>query len=288
MREIVLPKSEATRTLEKFLLRKFPIGYVRKIFRKEGARINGRRAKDTDLVHGGDRVQLYIPFEPNKESSATLRIGTIFEDDSLLVIDKAAGIAAHEGKTAAKAQSVLGVLENHYRASGVKPRLVHRLDKDTSGLMMVAKNEEMYKQLLGVFESRDVVKEYVCLLAGRLGSGEGRIDLPLPGREGHLVGARTRYRVLKRFSDTTLARATIETGRLHQIRLHFAKLGFPVVLDEQHGDFAFNKQFRREYALKRQFLHAERLKIAYDGTLRDWRAPLPNDLQQVLRKLEQA
>jgi 23S rRNA pseudouridine955/2504/2580 synthase len=287
MREIVLSSSEAPRTLEKFLLRKFPIGYVRKVFRKDGARINGRRAKDTDLVRGGDRVQLYIPFEPAGNGSATARIGTLFEDESLLVIDKPAGIAAHEGKTVAKAQSLLGILESRYRKAGLTPRLIHRLDRDTSGVMMIAKNEETYKRLIDAFESGDVVKEYVCLLAGRLAANEGRIDLPLPGREGHPVSALTRYRVLKRFSDTTLARAAIETGRLHQIRLHFAKLGFPVVLDEQHGDFPFNKRFRREYGLKRQFLHAERLKIAYDGKLREWRAPLPDELQQVVRKLEQ-
>jgi 23S rRNA pseudouridine955/2504/2580 synthase len=287
MREIVLPENEAPRTLEKFLLRKFPIGYVRKVFRKDGARINGRRAKDTDLVRGGDRVQLFTPFAPGRMSSPIPKIATIFEDAALLVIDKPAGLAVHEGETVGKAKSLLGVLENRYRAAGVTPRLVHRLDKDTSGLMLVAKNAETYDRLAGAFESRDVGKDYVCLLAGRLGSSEGTIDVPLPGRQGHLVSALTRYRVVKRFSEATLARATIATGRLHQIRLHFAKLGYPVVLDEQHGDFAFNRRFRREYGLKRQFLHAERLKIAYEGGLREWRAPLPHDLQQVLRKLEQ-
>jgi 23S rRNA pseudouridine955/2504/2580 synthase len=92
--------------------------------------------------------------------------------------------------------------------------------------------------------------------------------------------------VSKRYAETTLARAAIETGRLHQIRLHFAKLGFPVVLDEQHGDFAFNRSFRRQYGLKRQFLHAEKLKIPYRGKMREWIAPLPEDLRRVLRKLD--
>ncbi len=88
--------------------------------------------------------------------------------------------------------------------------------------------------------------------------------------------ALTRYRVVKRFSEVTLVRVAIETGRLHQIRLHFAKLGYPVVMDDQHGDFGFNKRFRKEYGLKRQFLHAEKLKIKTDGKVcgngrRRWR-----------------
>jgi 23S rRNA pseudouridine955/2504/2580 synthase len=115
---------------------------------------------------------------------------------------------------------------------------------------------------------------------------EGRIDFPLPGRQGTPVRALTRYRVIKRFPETTLARVQIETGRLHQIRLHFAKLGYPVVLDDQHGDFRFNKRIRKESGLKRQFLHAEKLTLQYHGKQRHWTAPLPKDLQEVLPRLE--
>ena len=289
MHEIVLPENEAVKTLEKFLTRKFPIGYVRKVFRKNGVRINGRRAKDSDLVRGGDRIQLFIPFEANQKTpaSAPIPIETIFEDETMLVVNKPAGIAVHEGRTVGKAASLLGALEKHYRGSGMKPRLVHRLDKDTSGLLMIAKSEQAAQRLISAFQSGEVVKEYLCLLAGRLPANEGDIDLPLPGRKGHLVRALTRYRVAKRFSATTLARVVIETGRLHQIRLHFAKLGFPVVLDEQHGDFSFNRRFRSEYGLRRQFLHAATLKISYGGTTRAWAAPLPRDLQEVVHELEE-
>ncbi len=289
MREIVLPAGETVKTVEKFLSGKFPIGYVRKVFRKNGARINGRRARETDLVRGGDRIQLFIPFEARATPPPRTGRGVdiVFEDDRILVIDKPAGLAVHEGRTVTKAASLLGLLEKRFRDSPVKPRLVHRLDRDTSGLLLVAKNSEVAEQLIALFESREVFKEYVCLLAGRLPAGEAEIDLPLPGREGHPVRALTRYRVSKRFSDTTLVRAAIETGRLHQIRLHFAKLGFPVVLDDQHGDFPFNRRFRRDYGLKRQFLHAETLRIADRGKTREWTAPLPADLQRVLRKLDE-
>ena len=291
MREIVLPENETAKTLKNFLARQFPVGYVRKVFRRNGARINGRRAKENDLVRAGDRIQLYVPFEAARKipnpSAASSPIATIFEDDALLVIDKPAGLAVHEGKTVSKRSSILGVLESRYRDTGIKPRLVHRLDKDTSGLLLVAKNEQTAQALIEAFASGEIYKEYACLVAGRLPSNEGKIDLPLPGREGRLVRALTRFRVVKRFAETSFTRVVIDTGRLHQIRLHFAKLGYPVVLDDQHGDFGFNKRFRKQYGLKRQFLHAEKLRTEHAGKAREWAAPLPKDLQEVLSQLEE-
>jgi 23S rRNA pseudouridine955/2504/2580 synthase len=164
--------------------------------------------------------------------------------------------------------------------------LVHRLDKDTTGLLIVAKSPQIGDDLTNVFKTGDITKEYLCLIVGRLPWNEGKIDFPLPGREGNPVRALTQYRVLKRFTETTLVRVTIETGRLHQIRLHFAKLGYPVVLDDQHGDFGFNKRFRKKYGLKRQFLHAASLKVKYAGKLREWAAPVPKDLERCLANLE--
>lgn len=290
MREIVVPRQESAKKLENFLRKEFPTGYVRKLLRKNGVRINGRRAKAEDLVHTGDRVQLYIEFEKRTRAakapnSTTNPIDVIYEDDSLLVINKPSGVAVHEGKTVRKRDSVLGILENRYRGENIRPQLVHRLDKDTSGLLLIAKNPAIAKELENHFEQRDVDKAYLCLIAGRLPFFDGKIDLPLPGREGNLVPALTHYRVLKRFSDTTLVRVKIETGRLHQIRLHFAKLGYPVVMDEQHGDFGFNRRFRKQMGLKRQFLHAEKLTLEHAGKSHQWAAPLPKDLEQTLKQL---
>jgi 23S rRNA pseudouridine955/2504/2580 synthase len=290
MREIVVPPNETAKQLGNFLKKQFPIGYVRKVFRKNSVRINGRRAKAEDLVKSGDRVQLYLPFEEKQNSFIALpkaaNLEVIFEDPALLVINKPAGLAVHEGKTVSKRESLLGILERRYRESAVRPRLVHRLDKDTTGLLIVAKSQKIADDLMRRFESGDVDKEYLCMIVGRLPGNEGKIDFPLPGREGNPVRALTQYRVLKRFTETTLVRVTIGTGRLHQIRLHFAKLGYPVVMDDQHGDFGFNRRFQKEYGLKRQFLHAASLKLEYGGKLRDWSAPVPKDLQQSLTKLE--
>lgn len=286
MREIILPHGEPGKKLGNFLKKQFPIGYIRKVFRKNGVRLNGRRAKPDDLLRPGDRIQLYIPFEANTEKSKPIpsasKINIVYKDESLLVINKSAGLAVHESKTDSKKDSVLGILESQYRDTGVNPQLVHRLDKDTSGLLLVAKNSKAAAELASAFETRKVEKQYLCLVVGRLPSNEGKIDFPLPGREGNSVRALTRYHVVKRFSETTFVRVTIETGRLHQIRLHFAQLGHPVVMDDQHGDFGFNKKFRKEYGLKRQFLHAEKLKLSFAGKLKEWIAPLSEDLEKTL------
>ena len=287
MQEIIVPAAEAAKKLENFLKKKFSIGYVRKVFRKNGVRLNGERAKPEDPIRASDRIQLYIPFESQKsrptQSSSLPDIDIAYEDDSLLVINKPAGLAVHEGKTVSKRDTVVGFIEGKFRESKFRPQLVHRLDKDTSGLLLLAKNENALAQLESQFETGKIDKAYLCLIVGRLPTNEGKIDFPLPGRDGNPVRALTRYRVVKRFSDTTFVRASIETGRLHQIRLHFAKLGYPVVMDDQHGDFNFNKRFRKAYGLKRQFLHAEKLRLNYDGKQREWTAPLAKDLDRTLR-----
>ena len=290
MQELVVPAGEQTKGLENFLKKQFPIGYVRKLFRKNGARLNGRRAKAGDAIAAGDRIQLYIPFEAKKYPTHPSRlrpvIDIIYQDEALLVINKPAGLAVHEGRTVRKEESLAGWVAKEFHTRKFSPRLVHRLDKDTSGLLLLAKDEKTLSALEGQFETGATAKEYLCLVAGRLPHNEGKIDFPLPGRDGNLARALTRYRVLKRFSETTLARVAIETGRLHQIRLHFAKLGYPVVMDDQHGDFNFNKRFRKAYGLRRQFLHAEKLAVDYAGKRLSWRAPLAQDLEKILQLME--
>ncbi len=245
MREIVLGSNDSGKKLENYLKKEFPIGYVRKLFRKNGIRLNGKRAKPADGIRAGDKIQLYIPFDTQRtRTPPTLvapKLDIVFEDSNLLVVDKPAGLAVHEGKTVSKRDSVLGILERQYRESQSKPQLVHRLDQDTSGLLLVAKNPKTAEELAQAFETGAVDKEYLALVAGRLAHNQGVIDTPLPGRDGNPVRALTRYWVVKRHSEVTLVRVAIETGRLHQIRLHFAQLGHPVVMDDQHGDFAFNK-----------------------------------------------
>jgi 23S rRNA pseudouridine955/2504/2580 synthase len=292
MQEIVAPAGEPAKKLENFLKKRFPIGYVRRLFRKSGVRVNGRRSSAETMVRPGDRIQLYIPVaESNaaaKRPAPDVELQIVFEDKDLLIINKPAGLAVHEGKDILKPESILGILEAKYRRDHIVPRLVHRLDKDTSGLLIIAKSDKAAEELETLFAKGKVGKEYLCLVAGRLQENSGRIEFPLPGREGKAVRATTRFKVEKRFSETTLVRVQIDTGRMHQIRLHFSKLGYPVVIDERHGDFEFNKRFRKQYGLRRQFLHARTLSLEFRGQQHTWSAPLPEDLKRTLAALEKA
>jgi 23S rRNA pseudouridine955/2504/2580 synthase len=288
--EIFITAAESPKKLENFLKKRFPVGYVRKLFRKNGVRLNRRPAKPDDPVRPGDRVELYIPFNkrpqsPRQNSPVEAGLKTIFEDDEIIVINKPAGIAVHEGKAVLKRNSVLGMLEARYRPRGIAPKLVHRLDKDTSGVLVVAKNDTVAKQLQDFFANGKVDKDYLCLLVGSLQQNQGTIDLPLPGRAAQAVRALTHFKVVKRFSETTLVQANIATGRMHQIRLHFAHYGHPVVMDDQHGDFSFNKRLRKQCRLRRQFLHATTLALPYRGKKHSWTAPLPADLASTLEFL---
>lgn len=290
MQEISITAEESSKKLENFLKKRFPIGYIRKLFRKNGVRVNGRRPKPDDLIAPGDCIQLYIPFEESPQSgrqTATLQAGLniIFEDDEIIVLNKPASVSVHEGKGVPKRHSLLGMLEASYRSQGIAPRLVHRLDKETSGVLIAAKKEDTARRLERLFADGGVKKEYLCLLVGRLQENEGTINLQLPGREGKPVRALTRFRVAKRFSETTLVRVNIATGRMHQIRLHFTRYGHPVVMDDKHGDFSFNKKFRKAYGLRRQFLHASTVALEYRGQQRRWTAPLPVDLAKTLEFL---
>ncbi|MGH7836070.1 MAG: RluA family pseudouridine synthase [Candidatus Binatia bacterium] len=313
--EIVFPRGEEPKKLENFLKKRFPIGYVRRVFRKNGVRLNGKRAGPDQVIRSGDRVQLFIPFEkrpapaearPSHASDFTIT----YEDERIAVVNKPAGLAVQEGKNVSKNRSLLGLLQAKYRPEGIVPRLVHRLDLQTSGLLLIAKNETVAEELEQKFEDGEVDKQYLVLVVGQIRPREGRIDLPLPGREGKPVSALTIYKVEKEFPpaarsrassfilppssfilhpsalSVSLVRATLKTGRMHQLRLHFAAIKHPVVMDEEHGDFSFNKNFRKAHGLKRQFLHASTLALEYGGRKHKWTAPLPDDLQRTLRSLE--
>jgi len=291
--EIIVPQTEEPKRLENFLKKRFPIGYVRKLFRKNGVRLNGKRSGPKDMAQPGDRISLFIPFEKRPGTALDKRpsragFEILFEDDDILVINKHAGLAVHEGKEILKSQSLLGMLEATYRSQGILPRLVHRIDKETSGILVVAKREAVAEDLEKRFEKGEVEKEYLALVLGRVHPKEGSIDFPIPGREGKPARALTRYRVERELPGTSLVRVNMETGRMHQIRLHFARLGHPVVMDDRHGDFAFNKQFRKTHGLKRQFLHAQSIALEHRGQKRKWTAPLADDLTQTLRLLEAA
>jgi 23S rRNA pseudouridine1911/1915/1917 synthase len=213
----------------------------------------------------------------------------VYEDDWLLVVDKPTGVVVHPAPGHEHGTLAQGLVA-HGAGGGheLRPGIVHRLDKDTSGLLIVAKGDHAYQALVAAMERRDIKRVYVTLLRGDLPQDEGTIDAPI-GRHVRdrkrmslhtTAGKRavTHFRVLGRAPGFTLVRAQLETGRTHQIRVHFAALGYPVAGDVQYGGR------ERPEGLERQFLHAAHLAFPHpeDGRQMSFTGPLPPDLSAFL------
>jgi 23S rRNA pseudouridine1911/1915/1917 synthase len=214
--------------------------------------------------------------------------GIAYEDDHLLVVDKPAGVVVHPARgnrSGTLAQALAGVAaggEEPWRAG-----IVHRLDRDTSGLLVVAKSEETHRALKALLAARRLRREYLTLVDGRPEARSGTIEAPIgrDRRDPLLMSidtdapreARTHFEIERLLSDTALLRVTLETGRTHQIRVHLSAIGHPVLGDRQYGG-------RMAYGLTRQFLHATRLSFAHPVTGEQVavESPLPDDLGAAL------
>ena len=252
--------------------------------------VNGRATKPAQQVRAGDVVDVTVP-KPREVSMAAedIPVPLVYQDDDIVVVDKPSGLAVHPGPGHPSGTLVNALLARCPGIEGVggeiRPGIVHRLDKDTSGLMVVAKNDAAHHHLSESLKNREVRKEYLALVEGELAEEEGVIDRPIgrhprnrkkmavvdDGRE-----ARTRYRVLERLERTTLVELSLETGRTHQIRVHLAHLGHPLVGDGVYG--------RGYGSLGRQFLHAYRLGFEHpsSGDFLEFQSDLPEDLRRVL------
>jgi len=252
--------------------------------------LNGRVAKPAQKVRLGDLISLVVP--PPREWGVTpeaIPITVVYQDQDLVVVDKPAGLSVHPGPghpTGTLVNALLARCPDIQGVGGViRPGIVHRLDKDTSGLMVVAKNEAAHQHLSAQIKSRTVAKGYLALVAGELKESSGVIDAPI-ARSPHnrkkmavVEGgkpARTRYRVLEKLPSSSLVELYLETGRTHQIRVHLAYLGHPLIGDSVYG--------RRSSVLDRQFLHAKHLGFAHpsSGQALDFRSDLPADLAGAL------
>jgi 23S rRNA pseudouridine1911/1915/1917 synthase len=252
--------------------------------------VDGRPLRGKDRVLGGERVRIHaqLPSHGRVQAEA-MPLTVLFSDRSLLVLDKPAGMVVHPG-----AGNLRHTLQNALLALDPKlalvPRagLVHRLDKDTSGLLLVARTPEAHTALTAAMAARQITREYLAVCTGAM-TGGGTIDEPI-GRHRRLRTrmavrtdgrvAITHYRIEKRFRAHTLVRVTLETGRTHQIRVHFASLRHPLVGDPVYGK-------RHGIAFHRQALHAWRLGLTHPGTRRPmrWESPLPADFAALLESL---
>jgi 23S rRNA pseudouridine1911/1915/1917 synthase len=210
-------------------------------------------------------------------------------DDDLAVIEKPAGLVVHTAPSH-RGETLVDLLAGITGGGeGERPGIVHRLDKDTSGLMLVARNDRTHKALSAAVKRREVVREYTALVEGRLESRSGTIDAPLGRHRRRRTRmavrgtgsrqARTHFEVIEALPADTLARARLETGRTHQIRVHFAAIDHPVAGDPEYGT-------RGRHGLERQFLHASRLEFIHPGTEErlSFTSALPEDLQAALER----
>jgi len=301
---VEITPDQAGQRVDNFLLASLkgvPKSRIYRILRKGEVRVNGSRVKPEYKLCGGDKVRIppvrvaerAAPVGPSPKLQRLLEASVIYEDSSLLVVNKPSGLAVHGGSGVN-----LGLIEalRATRPSHSFLELVHRLDRETSGCLIVAKKRSSLRFLQDEMRARHVVKVYQALAVGRWPRGMKRIDMPLLKTEVksgervvriHPEGKRsvTRFAVLQRFDQATLMEATLETGRTHQIRVHSQYAGCPLAGDEKYGDDDCNRQMKA-LGLKRMFLHALKLQFkSPEGEVIKVEAPLPEELKQVLEKL---
>jgi len=287
--ELEVPSEAAGVRLDSFLAG--PLGsraQAQQLIESGLVRVDGEPRPKRHPVRGGERISVVRRLaEQPAPSAPDLGFAVPFEDEHLLIVDKPAGLVVHPARghrtgTLAQALGGRGAGGEEWRAG-----IVHRLDRDTSGLLVVAKSEAVHRALKALIARREMRREYLALVAGIPPARTGTIDAPI-GRHRHervLMSihsddpreARTHFELEQAFGDATLLRVVLETGRTHQIRVHMASIGHPVVGDRTYGGPV-------RYGLTRQFLHAARLGFVHpvsDAPI-DVRSPLPPDLASAL------
>ncbi len=292
--------------LDNFLLGQLkgaPKSLIYKLVRSGQVRVNGGRAKADTRLQGGDEVRIppvRLGEAADKGTPArglleAMEASIVFEDARLLAISKPSGVASHGGSGIS-----FGAIET---LRALRPNqsleLVHRLDRDTSGLLVIAKKRSALAELQALMrEDGGITKRYLALLVGRMPDGVMSVDAPLhiglrQGGERHVqVNAAgkpslSHFKVLERRGGHSYCEVRIETGRTHQIRVHAKHIGHPVAGDDKYGDVAVNARLREQIGLKRMFLHAASLEFALDGGKAPYvlNAPLATELVETLDRL---
>jgi 23S rRNA pseudouridine1911/1915/1917 synthase len=294
--------------LDVFLREKFPAasrGSMQRLIETGYVRVNGQTVKPTHTPRAGEEVEVRWPeAQPAEAQPEEIPLDILFEDKSLLVVNKPPGLVVHPA-AGHEEHTLVNALLHHCKGSlsgigGVaRPGIVHRLDKETSGCLVVAKNDETHLALAKQFEERTVEKLYDAIVLGILKMDEGEIRASIARHPSHrkrmavLEGsnsrfAHTSYRVLERLVHATHVEAEIHTGRTHQIRVHFQFIGHPVVGDATYGAKA-NKRFTDStgYTAPRVLLHARKLSFIHPRTNKKvkFTAPVPEDFQAAVKFL---
>lgn len=279
---------------------------LQRLIDEEDVLVNGHAVKSSYKVAKGDEIEVELAPAPlSNFTPENIPLNIVFEDEDLIVINKPAGLVVHPA-AGIHSGTLANALAYHFqqlsKAGSIRPGIVHRLDKDTSGLLVVAKTESGHENLADQFRAREVFKSYVALVYGVVKQEVGRIEQPIardPRNRTRMAivpggrGALSLYKVRRSYDSFTLVDVELKTGRTHQIRVHLSWLKHPVVGDELYAggrdnnvrDVQLRAQIRK---LNRQFLHAEQLGFHHPRTGEQMRfvAPLPAELTHLLEKLE--
>ncbi len=305
-------EDDAGMRVDKLLRRELPsmpLSHIFKLLRTRKVRLNDSRARAEDRLAAGDTVT--VRGDPERLGARPEQIGRVqtrrrdfqalFEDEHLMAVVKPAGLAIHPGtgiSGATLVDQVRAALGTTPEERGFTPSPAHRLDKETSGVVVVAKTRRAMAAMSELFSSGAVAKTYLAIVKGKMPASSGKIDLPLrehqqTSRSKAMHGARhqaamTRWRLVSSSLKVSLVEVSLETGRTHQIRRHFASIGHPVVGDRRHGDFAFNRRAKATLAIGRQMLHAWKLSFEHPltGERLELEAPVPEDMMKAISRAD--
>ncbi len=269
---------------------------IQRLIEEDYVMVNGRYQKPSYRVKENDVIELEIPeAKESKLEAEELPLNIVYEDKDILVVNKAKGMVVHPGNgnpNGTLVNAVLAYCKDSLSGIGgeIRPGIVHRIDKDTSGLLIIAKNDKSHMAMSEQIKNHEVKKTYIALVRGNIKENEAKIDMPISrsktdrikmavDREGK--NAVTYFKVLERFGDYTLIEVQIETGRTHQIRVHMTQIGYPIV-----GDYVYSNG-KNPFGVKGQMLHSYRLEFKHPITRKELKleAPLPEYFEEVLQIL---
>lgn len=299
MKNVIVNENDKGKRLDIYIAENFnelSRTMIKKLIESNNILVNDKSEKVSYKVQANDNISIDIPeAKETKLKAQEIPLDIIYEDSDIIVINKPKGMVVHPANgnpDGTLVNAILSICKNSLSGIGgeLRPGIVHRLDKDTSGLIIVAKNDKAHINMSEQIKERNVKKTYIALVRGNVPEEEATINMPIgrstKDRKKMAVTkngkqAITHFKVLKRYSKYTLLEIKIETGRTHQIRVHMAKIGYPVV-----GDAVYSNG-KNEFGIEGQMLHAYKLEFMHPITNKhmELTAPLPQYFEEILKKL---